>query len=75
MAVPAGGHEHTPTPQGPARAAMRMDPDLVDHLLQTAVERNGTVAPGRTWRCPCCTAWGRRWEATQRYVEVEHLLS
>ncbi|WP_049573493.1 MerR family transcriptional regulator [Nocardiopsis sp. SBT366] len=75
VAVPAREQEHTPTLQGVARAAMRMDSDLVEHLLQAAVERNGTVATWEDLAMPLLYGMGRRWEDTQRYVEVEHLLS
>lgn len=74
-AVPTRGREHTPTLRGVARAAMRMDSDLVEHLLQTAVERYGTVAAWEDLAMPLLYGMGRRWEDTRRYVEVEHLLS
>ncbi|GAB3699771.1 MerR family transcriptional regulator [Nocardiopsis oceani] len=65
----------TPTLQGVARAAMRMDSDLVERLLQKAVETRGTVAAWEDLAMPLLYGMGRKWEDTRRYVEVEHLLS
>ncbi|QVJ02215.1 MerR family transcriptional regulator [Nocardiopsis eucommiae] len=75
VALPTAVREHTPTLQGLTRAAMRMDSDLVEHLLQAAVERHGTVAAWENLAMPLLYGMGRRWEDTRRYVEVEHLLS
>ncbi|MFE9242947.1 MerR family transcriptional regulator [Nocardiopsis sp. NPDC006938] len=74
-ALPVHGSGHTPTLRGVARAAMRMDSDLVERLLQTAVERHGTVAAWENLAKPLLYGMGRRWEDTRRHVEVEHLLS
>ncbi|WP_017584922.1 MerR family transcriptional regulator [Nocardiopsis ganjiahuensis] len=63
------------TLQGLARAAMRMDSDLVEHLLQNAVESQGTVAAWEDLAMPLLYGMGRKWEDTRRFVEVEHLLS
>ncbi|QVQ54263.1 MerR family transcriptional regulator [Spiractinospora alimapuensis] len=63
------------TLQGVARAAMRMDSDLVERRLQEAMTEHGTV---RTWEeiaQPLLYGMGRKWQDTRRYVEVEHLLS
>lgn len=65
----------SPTLQGVARAAMRMDSDLVEHLLQNAVESHGAVAAWEDLAMPLLYGMGRKWEDTQRFVEVEHLLS
>lgn len=65
----------SPTLQGVARAAMRMDSDLVERLLQSAVESRGTVAAWEDLAMPLLYGMGRKWEDTQRFVEVEHLLS
>ncbi len=72
-ALPPGAA--APTLQGVARAAMRMDSDLVEHLLQNAVEIHGAVAAWEDLAMPLLYGMGRKWEDTRRYVEVEHLLS
>ncbi|MGW5878952.1 MerR family transcriptional regulator [Nocardiopsis terrae] len=65
----------SPSLQGIARAAMRMDSDLVEHLLQRALAEHGTVAVWENLAMPLLYGMGRKWEDTRRYVEVEHLLS
>lgn len=65
----------SPTLQGLTRAAMRMDADLVESLLQKAVARHGTVLAWEELAMPLLYGMGRKWEETQRYIEVEHLLS
>lgn len=65
----------SPTLHGVSRAAMRMDSDLVEHLLQNALESHGTIATWEDLAMPLLYGMGRKWEDTQRYVEVEHLLS
>ncbi|WP_239646122.1 MerR family transcriptional regulator [Nocardiopsis valliformis] len=65
----------SPTLQGLTRAAMRMDSDLVESLLQKAVARYGTVLTWEDLAMPLLYGMGRKWEETQRYIEVEHLLS
>jgi DNA-binding transcriptional MerR regulator len=65
----------SPTLQGVSRAAMRMDSDLVEQLLQNALEAHGTVATWEELAMPLLYGMGRRWEDAQRHVEVEHLLS
>ncbi|GAA0994615.1 MerR family transcriptional regulator [Nocardiopsis tropica] len=64
-----------PTLQGIARAAMRLDADLVEALLEEALERHGVVAAWEELAMPLLYGMGRKWEDTLRYVEVEHLLS
>ncbi|PDP87886.1 MerR family transcriptional regulator [Glycomyces fuscus] len=61
--------------QGIARAAMRMDADLVEHLLESALDEHGVVAAWEDLAMPLLYGMGRKWEDTRRYVEVEHLLS
>lgn len=65
----------TPTLQGIARAAMRLDADLVEALLEEALLGRGTVAVWDELAMPLLYGMGRKWEDTLRYVEVEHLLS
>ncbi|MFC9088461.1 MerR family transcriptional regulator [Nocardiopsis dassonvillei] len=64
-----------PTLQGIARAAMRMDAELVEHLLEEALDGYGVVAAWEDLAMPLLYGMGRKWEDTRRYVEVEHLLS
>ncbi|MBR8744626.1 B12-binding domain-containing protein, partial [Nocardiopsis sp. MG754419] len=65
----------SPTLHGIARAAMRMDSTLVEHLLEAALAEHGTVAVWEDVAMPLLYGMGRKWEDTHRYVEVEHLLS
>ncbi len=64
-----------PTLQGIARAAMRMDAELVERLLEGALDEYGVVAAWEDLAMPLLYGMGRKWEDTRRYVEVEHLLS
>ncbi|MCP3013988.1 MerR family transcriptional regulator [Nocardiopsis dassonvillei] len=64
-----------PTLQGTARAAMRMDAELVERLLEEALDEYGVVAAWEDLAMPLLYGMGRKWEDTRRYVEVEHLLS
>lgn len=64
-----------PTLQGIARAAMRMDAELVELLLEEALDERGVVAAWEDLAMPLLYGMGRKWEDTRRYVEVEHLLS
>ncbi|MGW8527237.1 MULTISPECIES: MerR family transcriptional regulator [Nocardiopsidaceae] len=68
------GHA-VPTLQGIARAAMRLDADLVESLLEEALLHHGVVAAWEELAMPLLYGMGRKWEDTLRYVEVEHLLS
>ncbi|MCY9785364.1 MerR family transcriptional regulator [Nocardiopsis sp. EMB25] len=65
----------TPTLQGVAHAAMRLDAALVEEILEDALRSRGVVAAWEELAMPLLYGMGRRWEATLRYVEVEHLLS
>lgn len=71
--LPSG--QTSPGVQGVARAAMRMDADLVERILQGTVEEHGTVAAWENLAMPLLYGMGRKWEDTRRHVEVEHLLS
>lgn len=61
--------------QGVARAAMRLDADLVEELVGRALRADGVVAAWEGLAMPLLYGMGRKWEETRRYVEVEHLLS
>ncbi|MFL1377371.1 MerR family transcriptional regulator [Nocardiopsis protaetiae] len=70
--LPVGG---APALQGVARAAMRLDADLVEQLVGRALRTEGVVAAWEDLAMPLLYGMGRKWEDTRRYVEVEHLLS
>ncbi|WP_121180394.1 MerR family transcriptional regulator [Nocardiopsis sp. Huas11] len=61
--------------QGLARAAMRMDADLVESLLEKSLLDAGVVVAWEELARPLLYGMGRKWEQTGTYVEVEHLLS
>ncbi|WP_304451513.1 MerR family transcriptional regulator [Nocardiopsis sp. YSL2] len=61
--------------QGLARAAMRLDADLVESLLEKGLREAGVVGAWEDLAQPLLYGMGRKWEATRTYVEVEHLLS
>ncbi|GAB2511255.1 MerR family transcriptional regulator [Nocardiopsis aegyptia] len=61
--------------QGLARAAARMDADLVESLLEKSLSEAGVVTVWEELAQPLLYGMGRKWEATRTYVEVEHLLS
>ena len=63
------------TLQGLARAAMRMDSDLVESLLEKSLNEAGVVATWEDLARPLLYGMGRKWEQTRTHVEVEHLLS
>ncbi len=54
---------------------MRMDSDVVASLLAESLRDRGVVAVWEDLAMPLLYGMGRKWEETQRYVEVEHLLS
>ncbi|WP_189836052.1 MerR family transcriptional regulator [Streptomyces zaomyceticus] len=62
--------------RGLGRAALRLDSEAMDELLESAVARHGLVAAWEEVMAPALHAVGRKWETSEdRYVEVEHLLS
>lgn len=63
------------TMQGVARAAMRLDAELVERQLQDALTEHGTVETWEKLAMPLLYGMGRKWQDTRQYVEVEHLLS
>ncbi|MGW1642193.1 MerR family transcriptional regulator [Streptomyces lavendulae] len=87
--VPAAGAGQTPggpatLPLGPvraecrglARAAVRLDGEAVEALLDQAIEDHGCVVAWEEIIAPTLHAAGRKWaSAGERYIEVEHLLS
>jgi MerR family transcriptional regulator, light-induced transcriptional regulator len=65
----------TPAARGLARAAMRLDAPSMRDLLDAAVADHGVIAAWDTVIAPVLIGIGERFQATQRFVEVEHLLS
>lgn len=61
--------------RGLARAAMRLDTLTVRHLVHDAVARHGVAAAWQDLLVPVLVGIGTRHAATQRLVEVEHLVS
>ncbi len=61
--------------RGLARAAMRLDALTVRHLVHDAVTQHGVAAAWQDLLVPVLAGIGARHEATQRLVEVEHLVS
>ncbi|WP_326593229.1 MerR family transcriptional regulator [Streptomyces sp. NBC_01294] len=62
--------------RGLARAAVRLDGDAVEALLDRAIEDHGCVVAWEEIIAPTLHAAGRKWaSAGNRYIEVEHLMS
>ncbi|MFF4322972.1 MerR family transcriptional regulator [Streptomyces sp. NPDC001568] len=62
--------------RGLARAAVRLDADAVEDLLNRVLGELGCVTAWEEIIAPTLHAVGRKWvSAGERYVEVEHLLS
>ncbi|MFV6028750.1 MerR family transcriptional regulator [Streptomyces sp. NPDC056264] len=62
--------------RGLGRAAVRLDSEAMDALLEAAIARYGLVTAWEEVLAPALHAVGRKWETSEdRYVEVEHLLS
>jgi hypothetical protein len=75
-----GGHTISvgragPTARGLARAAMRLDAPAQRDLLEMIIQRRGVVRAWDEVILPVLIGIGERYEATLRYVDVEHLLS
>ncbi|MFJ2153069.1 MerR family transcriptional regulator [Streptomyces microflavus] len=62
--------------RGLARAAVRLDAQAMDELLDAAIDKYGLLAAWESVIMPTLHAVGLKWETVgERYVEVEHLLS
>ncbi len=79
---PAGGGQSIalgvradPAARGLARAAMRLDGPAMRHILDSAVAGRGVIAAWDHVMMPVLIGIGERYEATARFIEVEHLLS
>ncbi|MFJ8773429.1 MerR family transcriptional regulator [Streptomyces microflavus] len=62
--------------RGLAGAAVRLDAQAMDELLDAAIDKYGLLAAWESVIMPTLHAVGRKWETVgERYIEVEHLLS
>jgi methanogenic corrinoid protein MtbC1 len=80
--APAGGGQTIalgprpdPAARGLARAAMRLDAPAMRYILESAVTHRGVLSAWTKVMMPVLVGIGERYEATERFVEVEHLLS
>ncbi|MEU8816547.1 MerR family transcriptional regulator [Actinoplanes sp. NPDC048796] len=65
----------TPPARGMARAAMRLDTPAMREIFQAAVAESGVIEAWNHVAVPVLIGIGERYEATQRFIEVEHLVS
>ncbi|MCM4081653.1 MerR family transcriptional regulator [Paractinoplanes hotanensis] len=75
-----GGHaialgSVTPAARGLARAAMRLDGPAMRDILEMVVTQYGVVRAWEEVAMPVLIGIGERYEATRRFIEVEHMLS
>ena len=73
--VIALGGRVDPAARGLARAAMRLDGPSMRYILEAAVNGRGVISTWENVMMPVLIAIGQRYEATSRFIEVEHLLS
>ena len=69
------GSRVSPAARGLARAAMRLDGPSMRYILESAVTGRGVIPAWEHVIMPVLIGIGERYEATSRYIEVEHLLS
>jgi hypothetical protein len=67
--------ETEPAARGLARAAMRLDVPAMREMLQMLVDERGVARAWTDVAVPVLVGIGERYQVTQRFVEVEHLLS
>ena len=72
-AIPLG--RAGPAARGFARAAMRLDAPAQRDILEMTITSLGVVAAWDQVIRPVLIGIGERYEATERYIEVEHLIS
>jgi MerR family transcriptional regulator, light-induced transcriptional regulator len=72
-AIPVG--RAGPAARGLARAAMRLDGAGLRDQIEMIIAGRGVIRAWEEVILPVLTGIGERYEATQRYVEVEHLMS
>jgi DNA-binding transcriptional MerR regulator len=73
QAIPLG--QATPAARGLARAAMRLDAPIMRTILEDEVAARGVIAAWDDVAVPVLIGIGERYQATRRFVEVEHLIS
>ncbi|GGK95495.1 MerR family transcriptional regulator [Mangrovihabitans endophyticus] len=73
LAIPVG--RAGPTARGLARAAMRLDAPAARDILQSSIAGHGVVRAWDEIILPVLIGIGARYQATQRFIEVEHLAS
>jgi hypothetical protein len=73
LAIPLGRAD--PAARGLARAAMRLDSAAMRDILEMVIADRGVVGAWEEVAMPVLIGIGERYEATQRFIEVEHLTS
>jgi MerR family transcriptional regulator, light-induced transcriptional regulator len=64
-----------PAARGIARAAMRLDAPALRDILEVTLQGRGVVPAWDDVIVPVLVGIGERYEATNRFIEVEHLIS
>jgi hypothetical protein len=75
-----GGHaialgRAAPAARGLARAAMRLDAAAMRDILEMVIAERGVVGAWEDVAMPVLIGIGERYEATKKFIEVEHLIS
>ncbi len=79
--APAGGGQviplgdSTPAARGLSRAAMRLDALAMREILEKTITEHGVIGAWEDVIVPVLIGIGERYQATDRFVEVEHLFS
>ncbi|MFI6076836.1 MerR family transcriptional regulator [Actinoplanes sp. NPDC051343] len=69
------GPQAAPAARGVARAAMQLDAPTMREILDMVIGEHGVIGAWDQVIMPVLIGIGDRYEATRRFVEVEHLLS
>ncbi|MGX6604414.1 MerR family transcriptional regulator [Micromonosporaceae bacterium Da 78-11] len=64
-----------PAARGLARAAMRLDAAAMRDILELVIAEQGVIEAWQDVAMPVLIGIGERYEATLRFIEVEHLIS
>lgn len=73
--VIALGPQAAPAARGVARAAMHLDASAMRDILDMVIAEHGVIGAWDQVIMPVLIGIGDRYQATRRFVEVEHLLS
>ena len=73
QAIPLG--PVVPAARGLARAAMRLDAAAMRDIFEAVVASHGVIGAWTDVAMPVLIGIGERYQATRRYIEVEHLVS